>query len=144
MNRYVWGSLFSFLLFIALSGQTMGGTHGFLYSEGTFTTLDVPGSPATSAYAINDDGQVVGGFTRPGEPGEAGQPTHAYLYSIGTFTTLDVPGSISEEAFGINNTGQIVGRYNSSSDNRHGFLLTDKKFMALDAWQPLHSSLRHQ
>ena len=31
-----------------------GATHGFLYSGGTYTTLDVPSATLTEARAIND------------------------------------------------------------------------------------------
>ena len=36
---------------------------GFLYSDGTYSTLDVPGSIATEAIGINDLGQIVGYYT---------------------------------------------------------------------------------
>ena len=39
-----------------------GGVHGFLFTEETFTTLDVPGSLFTEAFGINDSGQIVGRF----------------------------------------------------------------------------------
>src|SRR5205807_504414 len=39
----------------------VGGTYGFLYSGGTYTTLDVPaGTGHTFAYGINNAGQIVG------------------------------------------------------------------------------------
>jgi probable HAF family extracellular repeat protein len=34
--------------------------HGFLYDQGSYTTLDVPGANYTHASGINDSGQVVG------------------------------------------------------------------------------------
>lgn len=37
--------------------------HGFLLSEGKYTTIDVPGAAFTDALAINDDGQIVGDYT---------------------------------------------------------------------------------
>jgi len=36
--------------------------HGFLLSEGEFTTIDVPGSLETSAYGINARGDIVGTY----------------------------------------------------------------------------------
>jgi uncharacterized membrane protein len=39
-----------------------GSEHGYLYSDGTFTQIDVPGAIATGASGINDAGQIVGGF----------------------------------------------------------------------------------
>jgi probable HAF family extracellular repeat protein len=34
--------------------------HGFLYTGGTFTTLDDPSATSTLAQGINDNGQIVG------------------------------------------------------------------------------------
>jgi len=36
--------------------------HGFVYSGGTFTTLDVPGARSTEATSINASGQVTGHY----------------------------------------------------------------------------------
>ena len=36
--------------------------HGFQYSTGTYTTIDVPGDFATQVYGINNAGQIVGAF----------------------------------------------------------------------------------
>ena len=60
--------------------------HGFVYSNGTFTTLDVPGATAISATSINASGQVTGNYCD-------GSGNHGFVYSNGTFTTLDVPGA---------------------------------------------------
>jgi probable HAF family extracellular repeat protein len=49
-----------------------GDTHGFLYSDGTFSTLDVPGAvggtlgAGTYAYGINAQGQIVGTYLGAG------------------------------------------------------------------------------
>ena len=51
------------------AGQIVGtyegatGTHGFLYSGGSFSTIDVPGAAATQALRINDIGQILGTYT---------------------------------------------------------------------------------
>jgi uncharacterized membrane protein len=36
--------------------------HGFLFDQGSYTTLDPPGSTHTEAYGINDSGQIVGWY----------------------------------------------------------------------------------
>src|SRR5438445_12102699 len=41
--------------------EVIGDKHGFLYSDGSYTTIDVPDSGA-NAYGINDAGQIVGWF----------------------------------------------------------------------------------
>ena len=37
-------------------------THGFLLSQGTYTTIDIPGEPVTYAQGINNAGEIVGAY----------------------------------------------------------------------------------
>src|SRR5262249_41823721 len=109
------------------SGQIVGnytdsnGTvHGFLYSKGTYTTLDDP-SGATVPLGINNLGQIVGEYADPSNtvPGS--------LYSNSPYTSLDHPlanltgNGNGTLALGINDTDQIVGTYDNAS-GWHGFL----------------------
>jgi probable HAF family extracellular repeat protein len=77
------------------SGQIVGvyrdavGSHGFLFENGSYTTLDVPGSTYTEAHGINASGQIVGNYSD-------GHTTHGFLLDNGTYTTLDVPGSTAK------------------------------------------------
>jgi hypothetical protein len=45
-------------------GQVVGNFPGggFVYSDGTCTSLNIPWNPLTSAYGINDSGQIVGAY----------------------------------------------------------------------------------
>lgn len=90
------------------AGQTIGtadfsdGQHAFLRdADGTYTELDgLPGSTYTAAYAINNDGDVVG--TSSGTPvlwQGGGAPV-----DLGT-----LPGETSADASDISNNGWIVG-----------------------------------
>jgi probable HAF family extracellular repeat protein len=107
---------------INASGQIVGEyidasnhTHGFLYSNGTYTTLDGPLATGTIALGINDLGQVVGSYNDA-------SGTHGFLYNNGTYTTLNDPlATTNTTAFGINDAGQIAGFYINASGN-HGFL----------------------
>jgi uncharacterized membrane protein len=45
--------------------QGSTGTHGFLLSGGTFTSLDKPSAQATAAFGINSSGQIVGEYVQP-------------------------------------------------------------------------------
>jgi probable HAF family extracellular repeat protein len=89
-------------------------TNGFLYSNGTYTTIDDPlATVDTTAYGINDAGQIVGTYG-----------SHGFLYnpSSGTYTTLELPvGTNGTFAQGINASGQIVGYYFTGSLT-HGFV----------------------
>ena len=115
---------------------------GFLYQGGTFTPLSF------TTYAINNNGQILGGDnsglfiytngqhaslgalpftpygfndagTIVGSAGNAG-----YVYSGGTVTTLLVPGSLQTQAYGLNDDGAIVGSYIDAEGRQHGFLAT--------------------
>jgi probable HAF family extracellular repeat protein len=97
------------------------GYHGFLYSGGKYTTLNVPLAPYTYAYGINDKGQIVGLFGGYG-----------FLYSDGHYTTLSDPQGQFTQAYGINDKGQIVGQFTDSSGTRHGFLYSDGKYTTID------------
>jgi probable HAF family extracellular repeat protein len=81
----------------------MADDHGFLYTGGSFTTIDAPGARfGTSAFDINDAGQIVGRFYDS-------TGSHGFLYTGGSFTTIDLPGATGTGAIGINDAGQIVG-----------------------------------
>jgi uncharacterized membrane protein len=101
-------------------GQIVGnlGLHGFLLSEGTFTTIDVPGSGHTETRGINDRSQIVGLYVISGPQGSGG-----FFFSDGTFTTLRLPDGSEAMSTGINNQGQIVGRFTDASGVSHGFKL---------------------
>ena len=93
-------------------------SQGFLYTDGSFITVDVPGASGTSAYGINDAGQIVGTFQTSGVD-------HGFLYSNGHFITIDVPGARSTDAVGINNAGLIVGTFiDATTFAERGFLAT--------------------
>jgi probable HAF family extracellular repeat protein len=84
--------------------------------QGTYTTLDVPGSTQTFANGINASGQIVGWYDDDTGP-------VAFLLDQGSYTTLNVPGAYYTSANGINDAGQIVGTYGDAGGT-HGFLAT--------------------
>ena len=71
----------------------------------SFTSVDYPGAAWTTAWKINDSGQVVGQYL------DTSGTRHGFLLSGGTYTTIDCPSpyTAGSGAFGINNLGQIVG-----------------------------------
>jgi probable HAF family extracellular repeat protein len=85
-------------------------------SRYTFHDLGLlPGDTYSHAYAINNQGQVVGlsGYD-PGPP--ANPEGHAVLWSQGTVQDLgSLPGNTYSQAFGINNLGQVVGSSGSAA-----------------------------
>jgi uncharacterized membrane protein len=50
-----------------------GTTHGFLLSQGVYTTIDFPGAAVTYADGINDAGQIVGSYL------DSGGVNHGFL-----------------------------------------------------------------
>jgi probable HAF family extracellular repeat protein len=111
------------------SGQIVGRgpqSSGFLYSGGTYTYLDAPGAFNTSAFGINDAGQIVGYYSAPGSE-------HGFIYDAGSWTTIDAPGYTNTELTGINNSGEVVGTALDASHHRHGFTYSDGTFTFLDA-----------
>jgi len=101
-----------------------GPFHGYLLSQGVYTTLDVPNSTSTQAFGINASGQIVGLYNSDRQ--------HAFLRSGGAYGTLDVPGSNSTRASGINTLGQIVGGYMDARNKQHGYWLNAGSYATLD------------
>jgi probable HAF family extracellular repeat protein len=111
-----------------ISGQYVDtlGTHGFVYSGGTFNNFDDPSAKAggTNGFGINALGQVVGYYYDT----TSSQSAHGFVYSGGTYTTFDDPsakvGGFGQGTFGaaINASGQIVGYYTFPNSDNAGFL----------------------
>jgi probable HAF family extracellular repeat protein/autotransporter-associated beta strand protein len=89
-----------------------GYSHGFLYSNGSYLTIDDPlGTHGTRLTGINDAGQIVGWYND-------GTATPSFVYSNGTFTTV---GGVAQA---INDLGQIAGNYSDTPHTQHGFIAT--------------------
>lgn len=99
--------------------------YGFGLTDGHVTTIDVPGSIATSATGINNGGHIVGTH----QFGDS--IVHSFLLVDGRYTTIDVPGAWYTVAHGINDAGVIVGEFIDGSGT-HGFILIDNHFTTVD------------
>jgi len=106
--------------------------YGFIWKNGTFTSISFPGSNGTVATAINNSGQIVGNYSTSAL---TPQKSNGFLYTGGTFTTLDVSGAVLTQPKGINNSGQVVGYFQSPSNqspSNHGFLYSSGTFTTFD------------
>jgi probable HAF family extracellular repeat protein len=127
-------------------GQVVGsyvdetGVHGFLWSNGSFTTIDAPGALTTGASDINNRGDIVGAYVDV--PPATGRATnHGFVFSDGRFTTIDIPSAIAGEFIdreintavrGINDRGDLVGDYTDALGAVHGFELSRGAFAVID------------
>ena len=112
--------------FIDAKGQVVGTYrdaknigHGFVWTKGVFTTLDVPDAFLTSATGINDNGDIVGVYID-----DEDFNLHGFVLSKGVYTTLDVPGALWTDVYSINSKGEIVGAYFDAVGDAHGFVGT--------------------
>ena len=105
------------------AGQIVGYSlpSGFLYSEGSFTTIALPGAFETIASGINNTGQIVG-YSLSNGTGYS----HVFLYTSGKFTIVDTTPLDANGVFaaGINDAGQIVGAATYNGGIEHAFLAT--------------------
>jgi probable HAF family extracellular repeat protein len=102
--------------------------HGFLYANGTYTTLDNPSANfGTVAQAINGFGQVVGYYRNI-------TGIHGFVYNPndGTYTRIDDPLGRGTFPSGINDAGQIVGYYVDASGQEHGYLYSAGVYTTLE------------
>ena len=77
-------------------------TRAFLYSDGEMSDLGTLGGETSTAFDINDRGEIVGSSIT------ASGLSRAFLYRDGTMVELPVPGETST-ALAINGRGQVVG-----------------------------------
>lgn len=106
------------------SSNTADTIHAFQWtSTAGMTDLGVlPGSNSSQAYAINNQGQIVGG-----------SGTHAVLWNNGAIQDLGTLGGPTSEAHGINNNGQIVGFSDTPSDGQRAFIFSNGSMQQIGA-----------
>jgi uncharacterized membrane protein len=110
------------------------GQQGYLYDDGIFTPLDVPGGQANITYpiAINNAGWIVGWSVN-----SLGN-SYSFLYDGSVLIPLNLPASLDPEphssavALGINDRAQVVGWYIDTNIRARGFLYKKGVFTSLD------------
>jgi hypothetical protein len=110
-----------------------GISHGFIYNNGNFTTLDVPasfggvatGAAATLATGINNSGEVVGFYGDILNGASYGFVYETEGPDAGTYYTFSFPSSNYTYPLGINDQGTIVGYYVNANGIDEGFTAVD-------------------
>jgi probable HAF family extracellular repeat protein len=98
---------------------------GFVFRKGTYEIVDVPGAHATCTIAINNRGQIVGGYSVAGD-----DRFHGFLFSKGRYMTLDIPNARQTTITSINDFGDIVGIYQDASFIDHAFKSNVREFIS--------------
>lgn len=118
----------SFALGLNENGDVAGVFQGvnqqiaFVYSNGQVRQLPDLGVPWTTAYAINNSGDVVGDSVLPTDLGPEFVPVHAALFPHdGGVIDLGTFGGLRSSAVAINSKGQVVGWGNVDANNSHAF-----------------------
>ena len=109
------------------------GSHGFVFSDGEFTTIDIEGATFTEVDGINARGAMVGRYFAPDETGAAIH--HGYVLYGGIVEDINFPGAYFTWPTGINDRGDIVGRYNLLPDDgilNKGFVLRKGTFTSIE------------
>ncbi len=97
--------------------DAQGRSHGFLYSNGRYTTIDFPVvGQQTELTGINNQGVIFGYYTDPGFL------NHPFVYQNGRFTRLPLRSLQNAYFTGFNDDRQFVGYYLQPS--QIGFLGT--------------------
>ncbi len=119
INR--WGTM------VGAFKDSSGKMHGFkLYSDGNAIALDFPGAAETVAGSINDNGTVVGMYSKNLPPNEW---RHGFIYNNGKWATLNYPDSTLQTTLsGISNANLIVGTTIKGSNQTGSFLYQNSTF----------------
>jgi probable HAF family extracellular repeat protein len=97
---------------------------GSLHTDNQF--FAVPGSVSTSAYGMNNTGEVVGAYFY------ADGLRHGYKKDRFGYRGLDFPGALHTVLRDINDAGTIVGYYLNDDGFPHGFMFKNGRFTTID------------
>jgi len=118
---------------------TYDGKYGFIYDDGSYTTLVYPVGATLSSNTylggINNDSQIVGYVYQV--LGIFASYNQGFIYSGGNFTNIYDPSSFAHigggtVATGMNDSGQVVGYYYDDGNySRTGFLYSGGQYTTI-------------
>jgi hypothetical protein len=103
-------------LYEGFYADAKGVTHGFLYKNGTFTTIDDPNAGTKPGQGTMTDDNNLAGVVL-GYYADANGVIHGFTYKNGTYTAIpDAPGAGTKPGQGtepgvITNKGTTIGSY---------------------------------
>ncbi len=96
--------------------------HGFIYTNGTFTTIDaVLETDGTLIDGVNDAGVIWGTYVTD-LIGLQPYTIESYIDNNGTFTNVNVPGATATYISSVTTSGEIAGTY-TDANGEHGFVM---------------------
>ncbi|MGA2943230.1 MAG: hypothetical protein ABSE50_14450 [Xanthobacteraceae bacterium] len=97
--------------------------HGFIYTNGTFTTIDaVLATDGTLIDGVNDAGVIWGTYVTD-LIGLQPETVESYIDQNGTFTNVNVPGASATYISSVTTSGEIAGTYTDMNGGEHGFVM---------------------
>lgn len=103
-----------------LVGNGPGG--GFIYKNGTVSTIAGPDAGSLEINGVNNLGQLAGYANNQG-----------FIMRNGAFETIAPPGATFASSQALNDFGQVVGLYWDASMAEHGFLYSNGGYTTIDA-----------
>jgi probable HAF family extracellular repeat protein len=97
----------------------------YLFEDGIMTELGTLGGYATTPYAMNNAGQIVG------QSWTYGGQNHAFIWENGMMTDLGTFGGRDSRALDINELGQIVGGSEMAGGRERAVLWADGRSIDL-------------
>jgi hypothetical protein len=85
--------------------------HGFMWKNGVFSNIQVPGAVTTIPKKIGDNGDIVGSFV------DSNQSGHGFSFDHGRYSTIDPPGSQGTQLVALNNFDNILGFFATAKSN---------------------------
>lgn len=119
INR--WGTI------VGMYRDSSGTMHGFRRSSnGQATAMNYPGAAETVANGINDNGTIVGYYSKHLPPNEW---KHGFIYSNGNWASLSYPNSNLQTTLqGISNANLIVATILQGSTALNSYIYTNGTF----------------